>query len=228
MQARDQARTTAGWGVTGEQQAFASVRRLALGQQAAGRAVEQCELCSLHLAPRHRHLVELATRQILCACDACALTFDGAVGARFKAIPRDVFSLEDLALSDGAWESLGLPINLAFILQRTGQDNRVAMYPSPAGVTEALITREAWETLAGPHPFPGQIAPDVQALLVNRLASRREYYIAPIDRCFELAGVIRTHWRGFSGGDAVWRETDSFFAQLRTEARPAAREAVHA
>ena len=41
------------------------------------RAVEHCELCSACLAQEHPHLVELVSRQILCACDACAMLFDG-------------------------------------------------------------------------------------------------------------------------------------------------------
>jgi hypothetical protein len=29
------------------------------------------------------------------------------------------------------------------------------------------------------------------------------------------------HWRGLSGGDAVWRKIEEFFARLRTEAQNA-------
>ena len=46
----------------------------------------------------------------------------------------------------------------------------------------------------------------------------REYYRAPIDRCFALAGLIRTHWRGLSGGSAVWDNIEQYFARLRSEA----------
>jgi hypothetical protein len=62
--------------------------------------------------------------------------------------------------------------------------------------------------------------PDVEAFLVNRLSSRtgHEYYIAPIDECYRLVGIIRTHWRGLAGGAAVWQELDLFFARLREAA----------
>jgi hypothetical protein len=60
------------------------------------------------------------------------------------------------------------------------------------------------------------MAADVEALLVNRLGATPEYYLTPIDVCFALAGLIRVHWRGFSGGDAVWKEIEGFFARLRT------------
>jgi hypothetical protein len=55
---------------------------------------------------------------------------------------------------------------------------------------------------------------DVEALLVNRVAAKRAYYTVPIDVCFELIGLIRLHWRGFSGGDKVWEEVERFFARL--------------
>ena len=62
--------------------------------------------------------------------------------------------------------------------------------------------------------------PDVEALLANRLGAMRgfveaEYYLAPIDVCYQLVGLIRTHWRGLSGGSEVYQQLTQFFAQLR-------------
>jgi hypothetical protein len=37
----------------------------------------------------------------------------------------------------------------------------------------------------------------------------------PIDECFRLVGLIRTHWRGLSGGTAVWAEIGRFFTALK-------------
>jgi hypothetical protein len=61
---------------------------------------------------------------------------------------------------------------------------------------------------------------DVEAFLVNRVGTKREYYVVPIDVCFELVGLIRKHWRGLSGGDTVWRQVETFFARLSANARP--------
>jgi hypothetical protein len=63
--------------------------------------------------------------------------------------------------------------------------------------------------------------PDVEALLVNRLGARRgfaasEYYLAPIDACYQLVGLIRLHWRGLSGGTEVWQALSRFFAELQS------------
>jgi hydrogenase small subunit len=65
-----------------------------------------------------------------------------------------------------------------------------------------------------------QLTPDIEALLVNRVGhahglSQAEYYIAPIDDCYRLVGVIRMHWKGLSGGTEVWTEIGRFFSELR-------------
>ncbi len=57
--------------------------------------------------------------------------------------------------------------------------------------------------------------PDVEGLLVNRISTPPQYYRAPIDQCFRLVGIIRTQWRGLSGGTDVWREIDRFFEELK-------------
>jgi hypothetical protein len=55
---------------------------------------------------------------------------------------------------------------------------------------------------------------------VNRVGEGRgtagEYYLAPIDLCYQLVGVIRKHWHGFSGGSEVWQEVETFFSRLRS------------
>jgi hypothetical protein len=89
------------------------------------------------------------------------------------------------------------------------------MYPSPAGATESLLTLANWEALMADNPALAEMQPDVETLLANRLHGGSEYYLAPIDVCFELVGLIRLHWRGFSGGDKVWQEMERFFARLR-------------
>jgi hypothetical protein len=209
--------------IAGRKSAVQALRRLARPQP----QVEQCEFCNCTLGHAHRHLLETATRRIACVCDPCALRFENVIG-RWKLIPRDSIPLPDFQMSDGQWDGFALPINLAFFSTSAGR--LTAMYPSPAGATESLLSLESWETLRTANPPLQQMQPDVQALLVNRLGDNREYYIAPIDRCFELVGIIRMHWRGFSGGPKVAQEIESFFKQLGSGARfqPREEEAVHA
>jgi hypothetical protein len=94
----------------------------------------------------------------------------------------------------------------------------VALYPSPAGPTESLLTLDTWEEIVRANPILEQMEPDVEALLVNRVGPIREHFLAPIDECYKLVGLIRIHWRGLSGGTEVWREINSFFDQLKQRA----------
>jgi hypothetical protein len=184
-------------------------------------AQEQCALCSLNLADEHQHLFDTTKRQLLCACDACAILFNGQQGGRYRRVPRRVQALPDFRLTDLQWAGLNVPINLAFFC-RTGSGDRVlAFFPSPAGATEAPLESEAWKELATDNPVLGELEPDVEALLVNRVGPAREYYRVPVDQCFKLVGLVRTHWRGLSGGTEVWREIGQFFQGLRERARPA-------
>jgi Family of unknown function (DUF5947) len=65
------------------------------------------------------------------------------------------------------------------------------------------------------NPLLADLRADVEGLLVNRLKNARQYYIAPIDECFKLAGLIRKYWRGFSGGEEAWGKVAEFFGDLR-------------
>jgi hypothetical protein len=179
---------------------------------------EKCEFCNCSIAPNHRHLLELASRKIICACDPCALRFQAVVSGRFKLIPRDARLLPDFQITEMQWDNFALPINLTFFYRDTQAEKVIAMYPSPAGATESLLPAENWDALEAGNPTLAAMEPDVEALLVNRMGAAREYFLTPIDVCYELAGLIRTHWRGLSGGENVWQEIDKFFNALREKA----------
>jgi hypothetical protein len=195
--------------------ALASLRRYA-----QPRAVHtRCELCSAELADSHPHLVELASRRLICACDACAILFGSPGAVKFRRIPQQRLLLSDFRLTDVQWEGLQLPINLAFFIISTTAQRAVALYPSPAGVIEALPPPGAWEELLEENPTLRRLEPDVEALLVNRLGAEPEYFRVGIDDCYALVGLIRAHWRGLSGGAAVWEEVKRFFTGLKERSR---------
>lgn len=184
-----------------------------------------CELCSGAISPDHQHLLELGKRSVRCACDACAVLFSSHEAPRYRRIPRRVRMLRDFALEDQQWESLLIPINLAFFFYNSAAGRVLAYYPSPAGATESLLDLEHWDAIAERNPVLKRMEPDVEALLVNRVSNPHAYFIAPIDHCYRLVGVIRKNWRGLSGGKEVWKQIDSFFAAMRsvrTAADPAA------
>ncbi len=206
---------------------FATLRRFANTREVQ-KSRERCELCCDVLSSEHRHLLEVATRSIVCACDPCALRFQAAEAGRFKLIPRDAHALPAFRLADVEWESLALPINLAFFFFQSPLEKIMALYPSPAGATESLLPLSSWRHIVVKNPVLERLEPDVEALLVNRTGSARDYYIAPIDQCFELVGLIRANWRGFSGGEEVWRKINGFFARLKERARPVEAGESHA
>jgi len=215
--------------VGGTSQAFETLRQLAGKPK---RRAEQCELCQVALQSDHPHLIELARRKLLCACDACAILFSGRAGTKYKRVPRHVCLLTNFQMTDAEWDGLLIPINLAFFFQSSLESRVIALYPSPAGATESLLPLEAWSTIVQANPTLHQLQPDVEALLVNRVGQARgaaaaEYYIVPIDACYRLVGLIRLHWRGLSGGTEVWQAIGRFFSELRSKAE-AVIEEMHA
>jgi hypothetical protein len=92
------------------------------------------------------------------------------------------------------------------------------------GATESLLGLEAWRGLEAANPVLTTLEPDVEALLVHRAVGRRAHYVVPISDCFELVGLIRTRWRGLTGGREVWEEIGRFYEGLDRRARAAGRD----
>ena len=187
----------------------------------ASRSVgEQCELCAEPIAAGHRHLLDLQERRLLCACRACTILFDrsGAGGGHYRLVPDRSLFLEDFDLDDVTWQRFDIPVGLAFFFHSSAARRVVAFYPSPLGATESLLELDVWDELVAANPVLADMEPDVEALFVNRTHGKREYWLLPVDRCYQLVGIVRTHWRGFQGGPEVWAALDEFFERLRKEA----------
>jgi hypothetical protein len=189
-------------------------------RQRTGPQQEQCELCAEPVPDEHRHLLDLETRRLLCACRACTILFDrsGAGGNHYRLVPDRVRLLADLALDDATWQSFGIPVDMAFFFHSGAAGRVVAFYPSPLGATESLLDLDTWDEVVDANPLLAELEPDVEALFVNRTHGKREYWLLPVDRCYQLVGIVRTHWRGFQGGPEVWAALDEFFERLRKEA----------
>jgi Family of unknown function (DUF5947) len=178
-------------------------------------AEEHCELCATPISTDHRHLVEPSKRRLLCVCRACASLLANREDNRYREVPQTARRLENFQMTDAEWDAFGIPIGLAFFIQSTPDQRIVAFYPGPAGPTESLLDLQAWATLAARNPVLAEFQPDSEALLINRVRNAREYFRTPVDRCYALAGLIRTKWRGLSGGGEAWTAIDGFFAELR-------------
>jgi Family of unknown function (DUF5947) len=187
---------------------------------------EQCELCGAPVPTRHRHVLDLEKRNLLCACRACSLLFDGdaAGGGHFKLVPDRRLALDDFRLDQATWDRLSIPVEMAFFFRSSREGRVMAYYPSPAGPTESLLGLEAWRDVEDANPVLAEMVDDVEALLVNRAKGTRRQWIVPIEDCYALVGLIRTRWRGFSGGEEVWEQIDGFFRELDEKSASGGRE----
>jgi hypothetical protein len=195
----------------GKNSSFATLRRY-VGERSS---VERCDFCSAELADDHQHLVEPAIRRLVCVCNACAILFSSQGETKYRRVPRRVSFLPGFCLTDSQWEDLMLPIGLAFFFNSSSIGKVVALYPSPAGPTESMLDLASWAEIVQENPILQGMEPDVEGLLVNRVGGAHEYFLAPIDECYKLVGVIRAHWRGLSGGTGVWKEIERFFTGLK-------------
>src|SRR5262249_26049595 len=98
-------------------------------------AGEPCELCGAPIGDEHAHVADLEARALRCTCRACRLLFTqrGAALGKFRAVPERYVHDPSFSLAEADWESLGIPVRMAFFFSNTALGRVVAFYPSPAG-----------------------------------------------------------------------------------------------
>ena len=180
---------------------------------------EVCDLCGITIPERHRHLLHLVERRIDCACESCWNVRSG--DPEYRPAGNRTLWLPDLDIPDDLWAAFQIPIGLAFFMDSTVTACVVALYPSPGGATESELHFASWERMRALNPVLRGLEPDIEGLVVNRLASPPAYAIAPIDQCYALTGAIKLHWEGISGGPGVQEAVTRFFDELRSEAAAA-------
>jgi len=214
-----------------------------LAARAAARAdadgpggTERCEMCREVLGERHGHVVDLEKRSLSCTCRACYLLFtrEGAAGGRYRAVPEHVYHDPGRPLTDADWNELQIPVAMAFFFYNSALDRVVAGNPSPGGATECELDLTAWDRLAAAYPLLGALAPDVEAIFVNRADQdsvspggrppqappRYEVFLIPVDECYSLVGELRMRWQGFDGGAEARAALATFTGGLRRRAVP--------
>jgi hypothetical protein len=183
---------------------------------------ECCEMCSADIGEQHSHVVNTETRSLLCTCRSCYLLFtqEGAGRGHYRAVPDRYLVDPDRELTQGQWDSLQVPVAMAYFFRNSALGRIVAQYPSPAGATESLLDLSAWDEIAPEYPLAAALTPDVEALIVRRARVRNESYVVPIDACYELVGRVRLHWSCFDGGKEARQDIDEFFDRVRARSRP--------
>ena len=139
---------------------------------AAGARSNAANYAALNAA-EHPHLIEPAKPEAVLFL-RCLRDPIRRQGAKYKRVPRRVCPA-NFQLSDAQWDSLMVPISMAFFFRSTPDARVVAFYPSPAGATESLFSLETWNELEDANPVLKANGSDVEALLVNRIGHARAY-----------------------------------------------------
>ena len=157
---------------------------------------EVCELCAAGLNSAHDHVVD-RDGNIHCVCVSCQRSDWRRVAPRVE---------RAAAPSSAVWTALGVPVGVAFIVRTSprdgGEPTRVIRYPSPAGLAQGGPPEAAWQALCAEIPEVAVLAPDVEAIVVDRRTDGVAFRVS-IDHCYRLVGVLR------SRGDL-----DAWFAEL--------------
>lgn len=187
------------------------------------RATERCEMCGADVPPEHGHIADLEAASLLCGCRACYLLFtqEGASHGRYRAVPDRYLVDFGRVMTPAQWDQLDIPVGLAFFLHTSREGGELTgFYPSPAGATECRLNLQLWSQLVEDYPLLGEPVVDVEAALISRNESGVEYFLVPIDACYELAGLMRLNWHGFDGGTEAKASIAAFLANVRQRARP--------
>jgi Family of unknown function (DUF5947) len=178
--------------------------------------VERCHFCGKILPEDHRHLADLAVMKFVCTCEMCLIK--NAEAGNYKPLPQRYLHLDDFNMPDQLWSDFLIPVNMAFFVRSTVRMGTVAYYPAPTGATESKLKMDAWSELVEANPILNDLAPDLEALLVNRLGDEGDYYMVPVDSCYKLIGMIRIAWKGIFGGKEVNDIINTFFSELKEKA----------
>src|SRR4029078_851779 len=151
--------------VTSPYDVLARIRAAKNAPQPTG---ERCEMCAESIADEHQHVVNVEGRQLMCVCRGCyLLVTDTEAARRFRAVPDRYLSFPGFALDRRAWESLQIPVGLAFFFHNSTLARTVAFSPGPAGATESELDLQAWNDIHTADPRVDTIADDTEALLVR-------------------------------------------------------------
>ncbi|MEU4558726.1 DUF5947 family protein [Actinoplanes sp. NPDC023936] len=172
----------------------------------AVRAGPRCGICSAVISSRHRHLLDESRRALLCGCPACHAS---PADDRIRPVPDRYLEFPGDVPAQETWDDLRAPAGLALVTRTA--ESLVVCGPAPGGAAESELPGTVWDRLVARHPAFATLSPGVEALLMRRAGC----FLVPIDACYELAGLLRTSWRGFDGGQGAQGSLTMFFARLR-------------
>ena len=130
--------------------------------------LQTCDMCAEPIGDDHPHVVDIHSRQLMCACRGCWLLFTAEnADLRYKAVPDRYLSFPDFSLTQAGWDGLDIPVGLVFFFSSSVLGRTVAFYPGPAGVAESELGLQAWSEVLAANPELEVLTDDVEALLVR-------------------------------------------------------------
>jgi len=180
--------------------------------------MKHCDVCGLPAESHTSYLVHPASRRLILCCDNCSRNLLAGGSRKYRPVPSRVECLPEFSMTDAQWNSLNLPIHLAFFYYSTPDRGVWLVYPDSSGPNETRLPPAKWEELAAANGILRQFQPDVEGLLINRVGRIRRYFRAPIDECFKLTAIVRDNWTGVTGGVDLWRKIEWCFAHWRGSA----------
>lgn len=157
-----------------------------------------CEVCGAPIGSAHDHAADVDHRRLLCVCRPCHLGLSAT--GRYRALPDRIERIADLDQAPDWWLELQLPVELVFFIRAASTGALTAFFPGAAGVVESTVEID---------DLPVALSDDVEALLVRNTA-RFEAWTVPVDRCYELAGLLKHR----SVGSPTIAATAQFFDSL--------------
>ena len=169
---------------------------------------ERCELCGEPISDEHGHLVDLAGPQpdvrLPGLLPAVHLRRRRA-GSHYRAVPDRYLAFPDFQLSPAQWDSLQIPVSVAFFFLNSSLGRVAAFYPGPAGATESELPLDTWAEVVAANPELATLAARRRGVpRASRPEPRRGGVLSRSDRRLlragrpspsALAGLRRRHAR---------------------------------
>ena len=166
------------------------------------------------LDPDHRHLLHLAERRILCACESCVALRGGDPELRPDRAPGPSGSTTSSSPTSSGRRSRSRSGSPSSSTRAPRAGSSRSTRARPGRPSPSSTSRPGTSSAPATRCSMG-LEPDAEALIVNRIAEPPEHAIAPIDECYRLVGLIKASWDGISGGAGPERAIEAFFGELR-------------
>jgi hypothetical protein len=153
-----------------------------------------CELCGSEIDTNHSHLLERRSQRLLCSCTLCAALFQQGGLRRYRRVPARVASLPPLRTAEldaSCRVPFEAPWPVTFFSPLAWEQRVAVVRAGPERVLRSWLGLRAWQQLSAVNPLLEGLETEVEALLVYRTNDTCTCLRLPIDRCFQLIGLLR-------------------------------------